>query len=145
MVDLPDAIYNALTHFDVPRETCCFPLSYPRLVDRIRDTCILSGYRSGSYRCLSREEDCPTLDAETQILGSACGLTTSSRTVEALVRTKQRGIDVRLIAERTTPCERNSGVDVLARAGIPIWRLQRSDRALEVDGHRPEGSRSQAQ
>jgi phosphatidylserine/phosphatidylglycerophosphate/cardiolipin synthase-like enzyme len=59
--------------------------------------------------------------AEQQILVSASGLTTSSSTVEALVRAKQRGIDVRLIADRTTPCERHSGMNPLARAGIPIW------------------------
>jgi phosphatidylserine/phosphatidylglycerophosphate/cardiolipin synthase-like enzyme len=59
--------------------------------------------------------------AETQILVNAYGLTTSSSTVEALIRAKQRGVEIRLIADRTTPCERNSGVGPLARAGIPIW------------------------
>jgi hypothetical protein len=38
-----------------------------------------------------------------------------------LIRAKQRGVDVQLIADRTTPCERHSGVGPLARAGIPIW------------------------
>ena len=77
--------------------------------------------------CFSPEEDCTAFAvdaidrAETQILVNAYGLTTSSRTVDALVRAKQRGVDVRLIADRTTPCERNSGINPLARAGIPIW------------------------
>jgi phosphatidylserine/phosphatidylglycerophosphate/cardiolipin synthase-like enzyme len=77
--------------------------------------------------CFSPEEDCTALAvdaidrAETQILVNAYGLTTSSRTVEAFVQAKQRGVDVRLIADRTTPCERNSGMNPLARAGIPIW------------------------
>ena len=77
--------------------------------------------------CFSPEEDCTAFAvdaidrAETLILVNAYGLTTSSSTVEALVRAKQRGVDVRLIADRTTPCERNSGINPLARAGIPIW------------------------
>jgi len=77
--------------------------------------------------CFSPEEDCTALAvdaidrAETQILVNAYGLTTSSRTVEALAWAKQRGVDVRLIADRTTPCERHSGINPLARAGIPIW------------------------
>jgi phosphatidylserine/phosphatidylglycerophosphate/cardiolipin synthase-like enzyme len=77
--------------------------------------------------CFSPEEDCTALAvdaidrAEAQILVNAYGLTTSSSTVEALVRAKQRGVDVRLIADRTTPCGRSSGIDPLKRAGIPIW------------------------
>jgi phospholipase D len=77
--------------------------------------------------CFSPEEDCTAFAvdaidrAETQILVNAYGLTTSSSAVKALVRAKQRGIDVKLIADRTTPCERNSGIDPLNRAGIPIW------------------------
>jgi phospholipase D len=77
--------------------------------------------------CFSPEEDCTAFAvdaidrAEIQILVNAYGLTTSSSTVEALVRAKQRGVDVRLIADRTTPCERNSGINPLARAGISIW------------------------
>ena len=77
--------------------------------------------------CFSPEEDCtafavdPIDRAEAQILVNAYGLTTSSSIVEALVRAKQRGVDVRLIADRTTPCERNSGINPLAHSGIPIW------------------------
>ena len=32
-----------------------------------------------------------------------------------------RGVDVRVIADRTTPCERKSGLGPLAEAGVPIW------------------------
>jgi phosphatidylserine/phosphatidylglycerophosphate/cardiolipin synthase-like enzyme len=77
--------------------------------------------------CFSPEEDCTAFAvdaidrAEAQILVNAYGLTTSSKTVDALVRAKERGVDVRLIADRTTPCGRNSGINPLARAGIPIW------------------------
>ena len=94
--------------------------------------------------CFSPEEDCTAFAvdaidrAETQILVNAYGLTTSSGTVEALIRAKQRGVDVRLIADRTTPCERNSGVGPLARAGIPIWidhgaRIAHS-KSMVIDG-----------
>jgi hypothetical protein len=37
------------------------------------------------------------------------------------MRAEDRGIDVRLIADKTTPCGRNSPVDPLAAAGVPIW------------------------
>jgi phospholipase D len=77
--------------------------------------------------CFSPEEDCTALAvdaidrAETQILVSAYGLTTTSKAVEALMQAKRRGVDVRVIADRTTPCERKSGLGPLAEAGVPIW------------------------
>jgi phosphatidylserine/phosphatidylglycerophosphate/cardiolipin synthase-like enzyme len=49
----------------------------------------------------------------------AYGLATGLGIVEAKVRAKERGVDVRLIA--TTPCERESGIEPLAAAGVPIW------------------------
>jgi phosphatidylserine/phosphatidylglycerophosphate/cardiolipin synthase-like enzyme len=48
-------------------------------------------------------------------------LPTGSGIVEALVRAKQRGVDVRLIADKTTPCRRASGIGALADVGVPIW------------------------
>jgi len=92
----------------------------------------------------SSEEDCTAIAvdaidrAETQILVIAYGLTTTSGIVEALVRAKQRGVEVKLIADRTTPCGRNSGIDRLARAGIPIWidhsaRIAHS-KSMVIDG-----------
>ena len=77
--------------------------------------------------CFSPEQDClafavDAIDrAEDQILVNAYALTAGSGIVEALVRAKQRGIDVKLIADRTTPCERGSGIESLARAGVPVW------------------------
>jgi phosphatidylserine/phosphatidylglycerophosphate/cardiolipin synthase-like enzyme len=77
--------------------------------------------------CFSPEEDCTALAvdaidrAEIQILVSAYGLTTSSKAVEALMQAKLRGVDVRVIADRITPCERKSGLGPLAEAGVPIW------------------------
>ena len=77
--------------------------------------------------CFAPEEDCaafavrPIDKAEIEILVSAYGLTIGSGIVEALVRAKERGVDVRLIADKTTPCGRSSGIEPLAAAGIPIW------------------------
>ena len=77
--------------------------------------------------CFSPEEDCAAFavraidNAERQILVGAYGLTTGSRIVEALVRAKGRGVDVRLIADKTTPCPATNGVEPLAAAGVPIW------------------------
>jgi phosphatidylserine/phosphatidylglycerophosphate/cardiolipin synthase-like enzyme len=77
--------------------------------------------------CFEPEENCAAFAidainrAEREILVSAYALTTGSGIVEALVRAKQRGVDVELIADKTTPCERGSGIEPLARAGVPIW------------------------
>jgi phospholipase D len=60
-------------------------------------------------------------NAEREILVGADGLTAGSGIVEALVRAKERGVDVRLIADKTTPCERESRIEPLASAGVPIW------------------------
>jgi len=60
-------------------------------------------------------------NAESDILASAHGLTTGLGIVEALARAKGRGVDVRLIADKTTPCGRDSGGPLLADAGVPIW------------------------
>jgi phosphatidylserine/phosphatidylglycerophosphate/cardiolipin synthase-like enzyme len=54
-------------------------------------------------------------------LVDAYGLTTGSGIVEALVRAKERGVDVQLIADKTTPCAGASGIEPLAAAGVPIW------------------------
>jgi phospholipase D len=77
--------------------------------------------------CFAPEEDCATFtvraidNAEREILVGAYGLTTGSGIVEALVRAKRRGVDVRLIADKTTPCPATNGVEPLAAAGVPIW------------------------
>jgi phosphatidylserine/phosphatidylglycerophosphate/cardiolipin synthase-like enzyme len=74
---------------------------------------------------LRPEEDCAAVavrainNAEREILIGVYGLTTGSGIVEALVGAKERGVDVRLIADKTTPCERESGIEPLA--GVPIW------------------------
>ena len=59
--------------------------------------------------CFSPEEDCAAFavraidNAQGEIVVGAYGLTTGSGIVEALIRAKQRGVDVRLIADSTTP------------------------------------------
>ena len=75
--------------------------------------------------CFAPEEDCAAFavraidNAGREILVGAYG--TGSGIVEALVRAKERGVDVRLIADKTTPCERGSGIEPLSAAGVPIW------------------------
>src|ERR1700736_3663464 len=77
--------------------------------------------------CFSPEEDCAAFavrainNAEREILVGAYGLTTGSGIVEALVGAKERGVDVRLIADKTTPCPATNGIEPLAAAGVPIW------------------------
>src|SRR6266478_9660613 len=77
--------------------------------------------------CFSPENDCAAFAvrainrAEREILVGAYGLTTGAGIVEALLRAYQRGVGVKLIADRTTPCGRNSGIDPLASAGVPVW------------------------
>jgi hypothetical protein len=77
--------------------------------------------------CFDPEEDCAAFavraidNAEREIPVSAYCLTTGSGIVEALVRAKDRGVDVRLIPDKTTPCEHASGIEPLAGAGVPIW------------------------
>jgi phosphatidylserine/phosphatidylglycerophosphate/cardiolipin synthase-like enzyme len=77
--------------------------------------------------CFAPEEDCAAFavraidNADHEILVGAYGLTTGSGIVEALVRAKQRGVDVRLIADKATPCRRASGYGALADAEVPIW------------------------
>ena len=71
--------------------------------------------------CTISPASAPRLAETFRRIVGAYGLTNGSSIVEALIRAKQRGIDVRLIADKTTPCERNSAVGPLAAAGVPIW------------------------
>lgn len=77
--------------------------------------------------CFAPEEDCAAFvvraidRARHRILVNAYNLTTGAGIVEALVRARARGVDVRLIADKRTPCERNTGIAALAAAGTPIW------------------------
>jgi phosphatidylserine/phosphatidylglycerophosphate/cardiolipin synthase-like enzyme len=91
--------------------------------------------------CFAPEEDCVAFavrainNAEREILVGAYGLRTGSGIVEALVRAKERGADVRLIADRTTPCERETGIEPLVAAGVPIWiDAQARIATMVIDG-----------
>ena len=76
--------------------------------------------------CFSPEDDCAafaerTIDgAERNILVSAYRLTVGSGIVGALIRAKERDVDVRVIADRGAPCGRASGIEPLAAAGVPL-------------------------
>jgi phosphatidylserine/phosphatidylglycerophosphate/cardiolipin synthase-like enzyme len=55
-----------------------------------------------------------------------------------LIRAKERGVDVRLIADKAAPCGRASGIELLAAAGTPIWINDRARLAqaktMVIDG-----------
>jgi phosphatidylserine/phosphatidylglycerophosphate/cardiolipin synthase-like enzyme len=74
-------------------------------------------------------------NAQREIRVGAYRMTTRSGIVEALVRAKERGVDVWLIADRTTPCERESGIEPLVAAGVPIWiDAQARIATMVIDG-----------
>ena len=87
--------------------------------------------------CFAPEHDCAAFAvraidrARREILVGAYNLTTGSGIVEALLGAKERGVDVRLVADKTTPCQRNSGIEPLARAGVPIW-IDRGARIAHI-------------
>ena len=94
--------------------------------------------------CFSPEEDCAALAvdaidrAESQILANAYALTIGSGIVEALVRAKHRGVDVKLIADRTTPCERGKRDRAVSSCrGADMDRSRREDRSRQSDDDRP--------
>jgi phospholipase D-like protein len=72
-------------------------------------------------------------NAEREILVGAYGLTTGSGIVEALVRANQRGVDVRLIVDKTTPCPAASRI-------APPWPPQacRSGSTLRHGSRTPK-------
>jgi len=94
--------------------------------------------------CFAPESDCAAFavraidHAQREILVGAYGLTTGAGIVEALLRAHRRGVDVELIADKTTPCGRNSGIDPLASAGVPVWIDHRARiahaKTMVIDG-----------
>ena len=94
--------------------------------------------------CFAPEADCAALavraidGARHEILVGAYGLTTGAGIVEALLRAHRRGVDVRLIADKTTPCGHNSGIEPLASAGVPVWIDRRARiahvKTMVIDG-----------
>src|SRR5579863_8366157 len=57
--------------------------------------------------------------AQAEIRGQAYNFT-SAAIVEALVRARQRGVYVAILLDKISPCQRGSGADALALAGIPV-------------------------
>jgi hypothetical protein len=55
-----------------------------------------------------------------------------------LIRAKERGVDVRVIADKAAPYGRASGIDPLVAAGVPLWVDDRARLAhaktMVVDG-----------
>jgi hypothetical protein len=94
--------------------------------------------------CFAPEEDCAAFvvraidTAEREILVAAYRLTVGSGIVGALIRAKERGVDVRVIADKAAPCGRASGIDPLAAAGVPVWIDDRARiahaKTIVVDG-----------
>jgi phosphatidylserine/phosphatidylglycerophosphate/cardiolipin synthase-like enzyme len=94
--------------------------------------------------CFAPEEDCAAFavsaieTAEREILVAAYRLTVGSGIVGALIRAKERGVNVRVIADKAAPCGRASGIEPLAAAGVPIWIDDRARLAhaktMVVDG-----------
>jgi phosphatidylserine/phosphatidylglycerophosphate/cardiolipin synthase-like enzyme len=93
--------------------------------------------------CFAPEEDCAAFavraidNAEHDILVGAYGLTTGSGIVEALIRAKERGIDVRLIADKTAPCTWGVGLarwrPLGCRSGSMIRRIAHA-KTMVIDG-----------
>jgi phosphatidylserine/phosphatidylglycerophosphate/cardiolipin synthase-like enzyme len=88
---------------------------------------LISGaFAAGTVTCFAPGQDCSVLAAgaieaaEHEVLVHAYVYTTGSGIPEALIRAHDRGVDVRLIADRSTPCARQEGVSALAVAGVPI-------------------------
>ena len=77
--------------------------------------------------CFAPEEDCAAFavraidNAAREILVAAYRLMVGSGVVGALIRAQERGVDVKVIADKAAPCGRASGIDPLAAAGVPIW------------------------
>ena len=97
--------------------------------------------------CFSPEDDCAEFaeraiaGAQREILVSAYRLTVGSGVVGALIRAKERGVDVRVIADRAAPCGRASGIEPLAKADVPVWidKGARLAPPRQDNGHRRRG------
>jgi phosphatidylserine/phosphatidylglycerophosphate/cardiolipin synthase-like enzyme len=94
--------------------------------------------------CFAPEDDCAEFaehaieSAKREILVGAYRLTVGSGIVGALIRAKERGVDVRVIADRGAPCGRASGIEPLAAAGVPVWIVDQARLAhaktMVIDG-----------
>jgi phosphatidylserine/phosphatidylglycerophosphate/cardiolipin synthase-like enzyme len=93
--------------------------------------------------CFAPEQNCALLAlsaveaAKREILVNAYAFTTGSGIPGALIRARDRGVAVSVIADKWTPCEQNEGLTPLVSAGIPVWIDARAriahEKALIVD------------
>jgi phosphatidylserine/phosphatidylglycerophosphate/cardiolipin synthase-like enzyme len=87
---------------------------------------ISAAFAASIVTCFAPGQDCAALAigaidaAEHEVLVHAYVFTTGSGIPAALIRAHDRGVDVRLVADRWTPCTQQEGVTALARAGVPI-------------------------
>jgi phosphatidylserine/phosphatidylglycerophosphate/cardiolipin synthase-like enzyme len=94
--------------------------------------------------CFAPEGDCAALIkreiayADQMILVHAYSFTTGPGIAEALIVAKRHGIDVRVIADRSTPCANKSAIPILVAADIPVWiddtAKTAHEKALIIDG-----------
>jgi phosphatidylserine/phosphatidylglycerophosphate/cardiolipin synthase-like enzyme len=86
--------------------------------------------------CFAPEDDCAAFAvraieaAGREILVSAYRLTVGSGVVGALIRAKERGVDVQVIADRGAPCGRASGIEPLL---APTVRMAHT-KIMVIDG-----------
>jgi phosphatidylserine/phosphatidylglycerophosphate/cardiolipin synthase-like enzyme len=94
--------------------------------------------------CFAPEDDCAAvvvraIDGAEKIVMAGAYALTEPRIIAALVRAKERGLDVGLIADKGVPCERRGGIPVLVAAGVEVsiddkvrlahWKM------VAIDGH----------
>jgi phosphatidylserine/phosphatidylglycerophosphate/cardiolipin synthase-like enzyme len=104
---------------------------------------ISAAFAASILTCFAPEQDCAgfaisAVDvAQHEILVNAYVFTTGSGVPAALISARHRGVEVRVVADRWTPCARQEGVGALAAAGIPIWIDARAkvahEKALIID------------
>jgi phosphatidylserine/phosphatidylglycerophosphate/cardiolipin synthase-like enzyme len=104
---------------------------------------ITAAFTASIVTCFAPEQNCALLaigaieDARSEILVNAYALTVGSGIPGALIRAHDRGVDVRLIADRWSPCEQREGITPLAAAGVPVWIDARAriahEKALIID------------
>jgi phosphatidylserine/phosphatidylglycerophosphate/cardiolipin synthase-like enzyme len=76
--------------------------------------------------------------AEHHIMVHAYSFTTSTGIVDALIAAKTRGVQVEVIADRSTPCGLATAVPLLVNAAIPVWIDYQvpiaHEKAIVIDG-----------
>jgi phosphatidylserine/phosphatidylglycerophosphate/cardiolipin synthase-like enzyme len=87
--------------------------SWPTAVPATIATCLVPGCDATAFIVAAID------GAQREIRGQAYNFTNQS-IIDALVRARRRGIDVAMLLDKLSPCQRGEGVDTLAAAGIPV-------------------------